>query len=190
MSLDSNSITPVVPDSETTERLLAECYGELRAAARRTLNGNAARLSVQPTELLHEASIRLMRSDNLAWHDRQHFVAMAARVMRQVLVDELRSHRAVKRGGGQPAITLRTEDGAEHNVLALDAALHRLRSLSEEKARIVELRVFGGMTVDEIAYVLDRSPATIKRGWRAARAWLYDAVQGVQDAGGNGGAGA
>lgn len=167
-------------DAVARDRLLALHYAELKRIARRVVGGDAARLELQPTELLHEASMKLMRLDRLEWRDRAHFFATAARVMRQVLIDQVRRARASKRNDGFGPITMLPGETRGFDLLALDAALERLTAISAEKGRIVELRVFAGLSVEEAAEAMGVSPSTVKRGWRVARAWLYDALDGVE----------
>jgi RNA polymerase sigma factor (TIGR02999 family) len=157
--------------------LIAVVYSELRQIARRLMRGEAANHTLQPTALVHEAYLRLAQPKGVAFNDRTHFFAVAATVMRRILVDYARAKRADKRGGGErsavdllgPSINL---DEPER-VLAIDVALNRLSQLDERQARIVELRFFAGMTIDEIAEALEISPSTVKREWQLARAWLY-----------------
>ena len=133
---------------------------------------------MQPTALVHEAYIRLLGdSDGITWENRAHFFGIAARSMRQILVNHAVAHNADKRGGGQTVLALddavsffQTQD---LEILSLHEALVRLEVLDTRQAEIVELKFFGGMTIDEIAAVLDISPATIKREWEMARSWLY-----------------
>lgn len=155
-------------------------YDELRRLARRYVQRERAR-SLQATDLLHEAYIRLAR-DQPQFESRSHFIALAAIAMRRLLVERARARAAGKRGGGQEHITL--DDtlmaGAARPVdlMALDAALEALARHDANKARIVELRYFGGLSVEETADVLGSSPATIKRHWAMARAWLRRELTG------------
>jgi len=164
---------------QAREQLIGLAYPELRSIARRQLAGERGNHTLQPTALVNEAYLRLSGLEQVEWQGRSHFVAIAARVMRQVLVDHARRYNAAKRDGGE-RITLsavdqiQNEDGID--LEALDGALDRLESLDAVKARVVELRYFGGLTIEETAEALDLSPATIKRHWQAARAWLFDAL--------------
>jgi RNA polymerase sigma factor (TIGR02999 family) len=156
------------------ERLLEMCYSELRMLARRLLAGDSSAYRLQPTELANEAALRVLKLDRMEWNDRAHFLATAATVMRQALIDEVRRFRADKR---QPVDVLTTlvDPGvgtAELDLERLDEALRRLAEVSPERARLVELRFFVGLTVEATAEVLGSSPATVKRQWDAARAWL------------------
>ncbi len=156
------------------ERLLEMCYSELRMLARRLLAGDSSSYRLQPTELANEAALRVLKLDRMEWNDRAHFLATAATVMRQALIDEVRRFRADKR---QPVDVLTTliDTGvgtAELDLERLDEALRRLAEVSPDRARLVELRFFVGLTVEATADVLGSSPATVKRQWDAARAWL------------------
>jgi RNA polymerase sigma factor (TIGR02999 family) len=156
------------------DRLLELCYAELRRLARRMLAGDAASLRMQPTELANEAAIRVLKLDLMNWQDRAHFLATAATVMRQALLDEVRRFRAEKRQ--LPAVFTTLFDSGvatiELDLEKLDHSLQRLGAVSAERARLVELRFFVGLTVDETADVLGISAATVKRQWDVARAWL------------------
>lgn len=156
--------------------LLPLVYVELRRIAAHQLRGERSGHTLQPTALVHEVYLRLMDQRQVDWRDRAHFFAIAARVMRRILVDHARRHRARKRGDGLPSVSL--DQGNEPvapdgiPVLALDHALGRLAEFDEGLARVVELRAFGGLTIEEAACVLKVSPSTAKREWRTARAWL------------------
>lgn len=167
------------------ERLLAACYQELRVIARRLLARDAAAQHLQPTELAHEAALRLLRFDRIELRDQHHFLALAARVMRQVLVDEVRRQRAQKRQA-RGLLTTWFEPGLDATVLdieALDRSLTRLAAVSPERARVVELRFFAGLGLPEIAGVMGVSERTLKRHWQAARAWLLNDMAGGDGAG-------
>lgn len=156
------------------ERLLEMCYAELRQLARRMLAGDSASVRLQPTDLVHDAVLRLLRLDRMEFADRTHFLATAATVMRQALLDEVRRFRAQKR---QTPVKVTTwlEPGIatmELDLEQLDRSLTRFSEVSPERARLVELRFFAGLTIDETAGTLGISPATVKRQWDAARAWL------------------
>ncbi|MEM7050381.1 MAG: ECF-type sigma factor [Acidobacteriota bacterium] len=159
-----------------SDELFAEAHGELRKIANRHLRGERKDHTLQPTALVHEAYLRLAANGH-RWPSRAVFLGIASRVMRQVLVDSARAHKVEKRGGAQRRrVTLRTDLSkalpSEVEILDLDRALDRLEALDSRKARVVELRVFGGMTVGEAAETLGTSKATIDREWRSARAWL------------------
>lgn len=151
---------------------LGEVYAELRAAAARMLRRDAPSLTLQPTELANEAALRIARLERMSWNDRQHFFATGARIMRQAMLDAVRSRRAAKRQA--PEVMLDGDLPVPVEIDLLDAALTKLERESPELARIVELRFFVGLPVDQIAVVLDASPSTVKRRWQAARLWLAD----------------
>jgi len=151
-------------------------HDELRRIARRCLQGERADHSVQATELVNEAYLRLVDVQHVDWQNRTHFLAMSARLMRRVLVDLARSRGADKRGGGAVHVTF--DEAAigglaqDADVIRLDDALKALAALDERKSRVVELRFFGGLTNDETALVLQVSSKTVLRDWEFARAWL------------------
>jgi RNA polymerase sigma factor (TIGR02999 family) len=151
-------------------------YRELRAMARRQLGANAGQATLGPTALVHEAYLKLVDHTQANVQDRHHFFAVAARAMRQILVDYVRNRRARKRGGGQVG-PLDTDsvpvDAQVFELLAIDRALTRLEALDERLARLVELRVFAGLSVEEAAEALGISERTVKRDWQKARAFLF-----------------
>jgi RNA polymerase sigma-70 factor, ECF subfamily len=163
------------PDNpDAAERLVPLLYAELRAIAGRHMRGERAGHTLQPTALVHEAFVRLVDQRRTPWQNRAHFLAVAARTMRRILVDHARRHRAGKRDGGR-RVTLQENlalDTAAVDVLELDEALEALRQLDERAHRVVELRFFGGLEVTEVAAVLGVSEPTVKRDWRFAKAWL------------------
>ncbi len=153
------------------DAMLVELYDELRAAAARLLRREAPFLTLQPTELVNEAALRVMKLERMSWHDRQHFFATGARILRQAMVDAIRHRRSLKRQA--PDVVLIDGEGANGvDVVALDSALTRLETASPELAKIVELRFFVGLGMEEIAAVTDLSESTVKRRWRTARLWL------------------
>jgi RNA polymerase sigma factor (TIGR02999 family) len=170
-------------DPAALDRLLPVVYAELRRIASRRLRRERSGHTLQPTALVHEAYLRLVQAPEVDWRDRAHFFAVAARVMRQVLVDHARTRDAAKRGGGAHKVAI--EEVAEPRVsvdvdlLALDQALGRLTDLDPEQARVVELRYFGGLTIEETAEVMNVSPATVKRDWTLAKAWLRRELGGA-----------
>lgn len=164
-------------DTRARDALLARHYGEFRSLARRVLNGDGPALQIQPTDLAHEAAIRVMRLDRMEVRDRTHFLALSAQVMRQVLIDEVRRAKAKKRQA-PGVLTLWPDDGGALDLEDLDAALHDLQQVSPERARLVELRFFAGLTIEEIAAHFGESESTVKRRWRAARAWLLERLEG------------
>jgi len=160
--------------------LMPQVYDELRRLAANYLRRERPGQTLQATALVHEAFLRLNAEKNHPWKNRTHFLAIAALSMRQILVQRARARHAGKRGGDAQRITL--DESALVNVpataptgvdvLALDAALERLAALNSQQAKIVELRYFGGLTVEEVGETLEISPATVKRHWTIARAWL------------------
>jgi len=163
-------------DQEALSELVALVYGELRKLAGGYLRKERKGISLQATALVHEAYIRLLRDKDLHWRNRAHFLAIAARSMRQILIERARSRQAQKRGGGRIAITLSEalpgRTGQSIDLLALDEGLERLAALDPKQAEIVELRFFGGLTVEETAEVMGIAPATVKRWWELSKAWL------------------
>jgi|SRR5579864_4331981 len=162
--------------------LAAEVYTELRRIAGRYVRREHAK-SVQATDLVHEAYLRLLKDNHAVFNDRTHFKAIAAIAMRRLLVERARARGASKRGGGQVQVTLddavlgeQAEETPAVDLVALDAALERLAEIDPQQARIVELRYFGGLSVDETAQAMSLSPATIKRHWTIARAFLKRAL--------------
>ena len=157
-------------------QLLPLVYAELHRVAARQLRNERADHTLQPTALVHEVFIRLVDQRHVDWQNRAHFFGVAANIMRRILVDHARRHRASKRGEGVRCVSIdEAQDVAAANempILALDHALERLATLDGELAKIVELRAFGGLTIEEAAHVLGVSPSTAKRAWRTARAWL------------------
>ena len=169
-------------DRSALDRLLPFVYGELRRIAARQLRSERAGHTLQPTALVHEAFLRLADQRTVDWHNRAHFYGVAAHVMRRVLVDYARRRAAKKRGDGADRVPLEsvvdTVTATEIPVLSLDQALTRLEQIDRGLARIVELRAFGGLTIDEAAHVLNVSPSTAKREWRTAKAWLARELAG------------
>lgn len=151
-------------------------YAELRRLAAACLRRERPGQTLQPTALVHEAYLRLLGERHASWQNRAHFCAIAAQSMREILIERARRRRAAKRGGAWHRTTLTDAvpgtPGPPVDVEALDEALGRLAAFDPMRARIVELRYFGGLTIEETAEVLGRSPATIKRGWALASAWL------------------
>jgi RNA polymerase sigma factor (TIGR02999 family) len=164
------------------DRLFSLVYDELRIHAhRRRLFQGGGDDMLNTTALVHEAYLKMTEPASLSYQDRAHFFAVAARAMRQILVDAARRRKAFKRGGGVVAAVLDEERvGIDHRateLLALDVALTQLALLDQRLSRLVELRYFAGLSVEETAEVLALSPRTVKRDWRKARALLYDALQ-------------
>ncbi len=157
-------------------RLMPVVYDELRRLARHYLRREGAAQSLQATALVNEAYLRLKMQKRQPWQNRTHFLAIAATSMRRILVERARSRKAEKRGGARIRITLddaiAAGGGKTIDFLSLDEALTRLDALDPDLARIVELRFFGGLSIEESAETMGTSPATVKRGWSMARAWL------------------
>jgi len=186
-------VTTTTPSGEVTE-LLAEfeaadqacaavlplVYDELRMLADRALRGERSDHTLQPTALVHEAYLRLLKQDGIRWRNRAHFLGVAACLMRRILVDHARAHATDKRGGGHGILpldeVLAYAPEPPVDIVALDEALTRLAELDRQQSRVVELRFFGGLTIEETAETLAISPATVKREWTLAKAWLYREV--------------
>ncbi len=171
-------------DRDALDQLVPLVYDECRRMAARQLARERPGLTLDPTGLVHELYLRLIDQRRASWANRAHFFAIAARLMRRILVDHARARGARKRGGSAVLISLDAAGGeaepddAAADVLAIDRALERLATLDPEQVRIVELRFFAGLTVEETAEALGRSPRTIKREWRLARAWLHQELHG------------
>ena len=164
-------------DPLALDALMPVVFEELRRLARHYLRNEPSDHTLQSTALVHEAYVRLAGQKTPDWKGRTHFYGVAARLMRQILVDHARSRRADKRGGGSVMLALDEQlVGAvrqDLDVLALDEALDRLAGLSPQQSEIVELRFFSGLSIEDTSEVLGVSPATVKRGWTTARAWLF-----------------
>jgi RNA polymerase sigma factor (TIGR02999 family) len=158
------------------DRLMSVLYEELRRLARAQLQGERPDHTLDSTALVHEAYLRLVESNQIQWQDRHHFVAVAARAMRRVLIDYARARKREKRGGGAAFVSLGAALDAPimqtEELLELDEALGRLEALNDRACRVVECRGFAGMSVEETAQALRTSPATVKRDWVFSRAWL------------------
>lgn len=186
MALDSNEITRFLKDwsggdASAADELLPVVYDELRRIARRYRSKERSEHTLQTTEIINEAYIKLNNQRESDWQSRAHFFAVASRIMRHLLVDHARTRNYQKRGSGAEKISLddvavfSEERGRE--LLALDEALDNLARLDQRKGRIVELRYFGGLSALETADVLGVSEITVKREWLKAKAWLYDALR-------------
>jgi RNA polymerase sigma factor (TIGR02999 family) len=169
----------VAGDSAARERLVPLVYDELHKLAHRYRRKAGAGDTLQTTAIVHEAYLRLVDMDNVDWHDRAHFFAVSAQLMRRILVDAARARHALKRGGMAGPLEIlnmdeipATDSARGADVVALDDALTALAELDPRRARIVELRVFGGLSVGETAEVVGRSPQSVMRDWRLAKAWL------------------
>lgn len=164
-------------DCDAAERLMPLIYDELRRQAHRHLRNERANHSLQTTGLVHEAYIRLIDQRSVNWQNRAHFFGIAAKMMRRILVNYAVRRTRDKRGGGAAQVTLEETilvscNEGDSELIALDQALTRLEELDDRQARIVELRYFSGLNIDETAEVLRISPATVKREWNMAKAWL------------------
>jgi RNA polymerase sigma factor (TIGR02999 family) len=163
-------------NEEAREALIPMVYNELRRQARRHLRGERPDHTLESAALVNEAYLRLVRQGMPQWQNRAHFFGVAAQLMRHILVDHARNRLAAKRGAGAPRLSLDAElvpaQKAEIDLVALDDALAKLSALDSEQARLIELRFFGGLSIEEAAVVLGISPATVKREWATARAWL------------------
>ena len=163
-------------DDTALAALLPAVYAELHRQAERYMRGQPAGHTLQTTALVHEAYLRLVDQSDTEWRSRAHFFGVAAKAMRSILVDHARARHAAKRGADAAQVTLSevagTDPAPDMDVLELDDALRRLAEIDPDKARLVELRYFGGLSIEEAAEVLEISPATLKRHWNTARAWL------------------
>jgi RNA polymerase sigma factor (TIGR02999 family) len=164
-------------DRAALDQLVPLVYPELRRLAKRHMNRENPAHTLQTSALINEAYLRLVDQQNVKWQDRAHFFAVAAQVMRHILVDHARRRAYDKRGGGAPHVPLVEaavvkEDRASQ-LVALDEALKALTALDPRRSQIIELRFFGGLNADEIAEVMQISPSTVQREWRAAKAWLH-----------------
>lgn len=164
-------------DRSALDKLLPLVHAELRRIAQRQMRQERSGHTLQATALVNEAYLRLAGDQQLQWRDRAHFFAVCAQVMRHILIDHARSRGREKRGGGVVQVSLNdallVADDQIADILALDEALSALERMDPQKARLVELRYFAGLTVEETAEVLNTSPRTVRREWRRARAWLY-----------------
>ena len=178
----SNQVTELLVrwrsgDKAALDRLMPLVYTELRRIAVRYLQGERSDHTLQSTALVHEAYVRMTEQNLPEWQNRAHFFAVAAQIMRQILVDYARSHRASKRGGDVYKLAL--EEAEEQprvidvDIVALDDALKSLAEMDEQQSRVVELKFFGGLSIEDTAEVLGISSSTVKRDWITARAWLY-----------------
>jgi RNA polymerase sigma factor (TIGR02999 family) len=167
-------------DEQATVKLLPLVYEELRRIARSQMVQERANHTLQATALVHEAYLRLLGDAEPRWDDRRHFFAAAAEAMRRILIDHARTKNAAKRGGQHERVDLNecpeiaTPAGNDVDLLALDEALTKLETTEPDKAQLVKLRYFAGLSVEEAAEAMDISPATAKRHWAFARAWLYN----------------
>jgi len=171
-------------DADAANRLVPLVYAELRRIAAAKLRGERGGHTLQPTALVHEAWLRLMNQHDSGWQNRGQFFAIAAQAMRRILVDHARKRHAAKRGEGEAPVDMDevarvlTVALPDERLIALDEALEGLAALDARQARIVELKFFGGLSVEETAGVLGISPTTVKREWATGRAWLFRAMNG------------
>jgi RNA polymerase sigma factor (TIGR02999 family) len=164
-------------DAAALEQLIPVVYQELHTMAERYLRGESSGHTLQPTALVHEAYLRLIDQTQVEWQNRAHFFGVAAQMMRRILVDHAKAKHRDKRGGGIANLALdeALDYGSERasDLVALDDALQTLKTFDERKSRVVELRYFGGLSIEETAHVLDISPQTVMRDWNMAKAWLH-----------------
>lgn len=169
-------------DKQGLDQMLPVVYQELHRLATRYLEREATGHTLQPTALVHEAYLRLVDQRRVDWRNRAQFLGVAANMMRRILVNHARNRGAGKRGGGAQQVSLSLVGSVsgrpEVDLIALEDALERLAQLDQRKSRVVELKFFGGLTIEEIAEVLEISPATVEREWAFTRAWLYEAIEG------------
>ena len=170
-------------ERDALDRLIPLVYGELRGLASRALRRERRDHTLQPTALVHEAYLRLIDQRNVNWQNRAHFFAIAAQAMRRIVVDHARRHNALKRGGDDLKVELEAAmllpAKSDVDVVRLDEALSALNELDPQQSRIVELRFFGGLSIEETAEVIGISPATVKRDWSMAKAWLHREMEGA-----------
>lgn len=167
-------------DGKAPEELLPLVYDELRRLAQGYMQNENVSHTLQATALVHEAYIRLVDWEKVSWQNRSHFFAVAASVMRKILVDHAREKKAQKRDFGQKLAldeAISFSPAQEVDLIDLDEALENLAKYDEMQARVVELRFFGGLTIEETAHALGISPATVKREWTVAKAWLYQRLK-------------
>jgi RNA polymerase sigma factor (TIGR02999 family) len=164
-------------DRNAMDQLMPLVYDELRRLAQSYLNSERAGHTLQGTALVHEAYLRLIDQKQVQWQNRAHFFGLASQMIRRILVDYARGRKAEKRGSGAPKLSLEealgVPGGTELDLVGLDDALKGLAKIDPDQCRIVELRFFGGLSIDETAAVVGVSPATVNREWASARAWLF-----------------
>jgi RNA polymerase sigma-70 factor (ECF subfamily) len=188
MTETSSDITRLLNAAASGERhdldaLMAALYADLRRLAVAHLGRERGNHTLQPTALVHEAYVKLVDQRNTAWADRLHFFAVAARIIRRILIDHARAKNAERRGGDRTLISITTQDvpapERDIDLIALDEALEELAELDPQQAKIVELRYFSGCTVEEVAQILGVGKRTVDRDWQAARAWLFVRLEGA-----------
>ena len=172
-------------DRDALERMMPIVYGELHRLAHRYMNRERAGHTLQTSALVNEAYLRLVDQRSVKWNNRAHFFAIAAQMMRRILVDYARSHLYAKRGAGAVHLSLTHADEVSNEataeITALDEALTQLQSIDPQQARVVELRFFGGLTIKETAEAMGISVDMVKREWSTAKAWLYREMKGSDD---------
>lgn len=185
--MPSESLTQLLIDwnrgsDDALQQILPRVYDELRRLAAGYMKRERSDHTLRPTALVHEAFVRLIDQRRVTWQNRAHFIGVAARMMRRTLVDHARKRKRIKRVEGGQRVTLdeglRSSEREEIDVLSLDLAMKRLSEMDERQGRVVELRVFGGLTIEETAEVLGVSTPTVKRDWASAKAWLYTQLGG------------
>jgi RNA polymerase sigma factor (TIGR02999 family) len=181
VAVDGAHSPSLLPDARVDRVLLAECYEELRVIARRLLARDWGRIPIQPTELAHEAMIRLLQMNRIAMADRQHLLSTAARLARQVLIDEARRVSSRKRSAPAAFLTLLPGTAEPLRLEDLHHAVEALTSVSPAHAEIVEMRFTLGMTIEEVAEASGLSASSVKRRWASARAWLQDWLEAHAD---------
>jgi RNA polymerase sigma factor (TIGR02999 family) len=191
METSTDEVTRLLQDwsvgnREALDKLLPLVYDELRRVAHSFLRHERPDHTLQTTALVHEAYLKLIDQRSVNWQNRAHFFAISAKAMRRILLDNARRRTAVKRGSGGQKVSLEevatlSTDASNESLIALDMALQQLEAIDVEQSRIVELRYFGGLTIEETAEVLKTSPSTVQREWTIARAWLYNAINGSTD---------
>src|SRR5436190_3187488 len=192
METSTGEVTRLLQDwsignREALDRLLPLVYDELRRLAHSYLTRERPDHTLQTTALVHEAWLKLIDQRSVNWQNRAQFFAISAQAMRRILLDNARRHTAAKRGSGGQKVSLDevatlSRDTANESLIALDEALQKLATIDADQSRIVELRYFGGLTIEETAEVLKTSPSSVQREWTIARAWLYNAIAGSPEA--------
>ena len=192
METSTGEVTQLLQDwsignRQALDKLLPLVYDELRRLAHSYLSRERPDHTLQTTALVHEAYMKLIDQRSVNWQNRAQFFAISAQAMRRILLDNARRHTAAKRGSGGQKVSLDevatlSRDAANESLIALDEALRKLATLDEVQSQIVELRYFGGLTIEETAEVLKTSPSSVQREWNIARAWLYNAIAGPPDA--------
>ena len=191
METSTGEVTRLLQDCsegnrDALDKLLPLVYNELRRLAHSYLSHERPDHTLQTTALVHEAYLKLIDQRSVNWQNRAQFFAISAQAMRRILLDNARRHTAAKRGSGGQKISLDevatlSGDSANESLIALDLALQKLERIDEAQSKIVELRYFGGLTIEETAEVLKISPSSIQREWTVARAWLYKTITGTPD---------